>query len=76
MITSKRMWHRNATWYSGRFNTTLSCTWSLSWYCLHFTFIHLVDAFIQSDLQMRTIEAVKLTVGQQQVLWPLFVLQK
>ena len=30
-----------------------------------FTFIHLADAFIQSDLQMRTIEAVKLTVGQQ-----------
>jgi hypothetical protein len=32
-----------------------------------FTFIHLADAFIQSDLQMRTIEAVKLTVGQQYV---------
>jgi len=30
-----------------------------------FTFIHLADAFIQSDLQMRTIEAVKLTIGQQ-----------
>ena len=30
-----------------------------------FTFIHLADVFIQSDLQMRTIEAVKLTVGQQ-----------
>ena len=28
-----------------------------------FTFIHLADAFIQSDLQMR----VKLTIGQQYV---------
>jgi len=34
---------------------------------LTFTFIHLEDAFTQSDLQMRTIEAVKLTVGQQYV---------
>ena len=31
----------------------------------HFTFINLADAFIQSDLQMTTIEAVKLTIGQQ-----------
>jgi len=30
-----------------------------------FTFNKLADAFIQNDLQMRTIEAVKLTVGQQ-----------
>jgi len=30
-----------------------------------FTFINLAGAFIQSDWQMRTIEAVKLTVGQQ-----------
>jgi len=30
---------------------------------IKFTFIHLADAFIQSDLQMRTKEAVKLTVG-------------
>jgi len=29
-----------------------------------FTFIHLADAFLQSDLQMRTIEAVKLTIAQ------------
>jgi len=28
-----------------------------------FTFIHVADTFIQSDLQIRTIEAVK--VGQQ-----------
>ena len=32
-----------------------------------FTFIHLADAFIQSDLQMITLEAVKLTAGQQNV---------
>ncbi len=32
-----------------------------------FTFIHLADAFIQSDLQMRTIEAIRLTVGQQYI---------
>ncbi len=25
-----------------------------------FTFIHLADAFIQSDLQMRTMEAIKI----------------
>jgi len=30
-----------------------------------FTFFHLADAFIQSDLQMRSIEAVQLTIGQQ-----------
>jgi len=30
-----------------------------------FTFNKLADAFIQSDLQMRTTEAVKLTIGQQ-----------
>jgi len=29
-----------------------------------FTFIHLADAFIQSDLPMRTIEAVQITIGQ------------
>jgi len=32
-----------------------------------YSFIYLTDTFIQSDLQMRTIEAVKLTVGQQYV---------
>ncbi len=26
-----------------------------SWYCYTFTFIHLADAFIQSDLQLRNI---------------------
>jgi len=30
-----------------------------------FTFVHLAEAFIQSDLQMRAIEAIKLTVRQQ-----------
>jgi len=28
-------------------------------------FIHLADAFFQSSLQMRTVEEVKLTIGQQ-----------
>jgi len=33
---------------------------------LTFTFDHLADAFIQSDLQKRrAIEAIKLTIGQQ-----------
>ncbi len=27
--------------------------------CFYFTFSHLADAFIQSNLQMRTIEAIK-----------------
>jgi len=35
------------------------------WVGFSFTFIHLANAFIQSDLQMRTIEADKLTVGQK-----------
>ncbi len=30
-----------------------------------FTFSHLADAFIQSDLQMRTLEAIKPTKEQQ-----------
>jgi len=30
-----------------------------------FTFIHLANAFIQSDVHMRTIEANKPTIGQQ-----------
>jgi len=32
---------------------------------LSFTFIQLADAFVQSDLQMRTIEAIKSTRGRQ-----------
>ncbi len=32
--------------------------WSWS-YTFTFTFSHLADAFIQSDLQMRTLEAIK-----------------
>jgi len=36
----------------------------ISRHIITFTFIHLADAFIQSDLQMRTIEAIKITVGQ------------
>jgi len=34
-------------------------------FSITFTFIHFADTFIQSDLQMTTLEAVKLTVGQQ-----------
>jgi len=30
-----------------------------------FTCINLADAFMQNDLQMRTIEAVNITIGQQ-----------
>ncbi len=30
-----------------------------------FTFSHLADAFIQSNLQMRTIEAIKINKEQQ-----------
>ncbi len=33
-----------------------------------FTFSHLADAFIQSDLQMRTIEAIKTNKKTKQVL--------
>jgi len=32
---------------------------------LSFTFTQLADAFVQSDLQMRTIEAIKSTRGRQ-----------
>ncbi len=39
-----------------------------------FTFSHLAEAFIQSDLQMRTIEAIKpQKSNNMQVLWQVLV---
>ncbi len=41
-----------------------------------FTFSHLADAFIQSDLQMRTIEAIKTNkrANNMQVLWQVWIM--
>ncbi len=37
---------------------------------LHLHFSHLADAFIQSDLQMRTIESIKLELELEGLYWP------
>ncbi len=41
----------------------------IKWFTMYvtFTFNHLADAFTQSDLQMRTIEAIKQTTEQKYV---------